>query len=117
MVPSTARPEIVQPVMYAASSAAGRSTMVSRHSDMIASCNAWETNVETGEEFRPSNRSRNLVSGRRGTRGADQPVRLLQDVGIGRLLAGQETDRDKQRTAHQADQHDFAVRSPVGVVK
>jgi len=58
-----------------------------------------------------------LVSGCRAAGGADQPVRLLQDVGIGGLLAGEEADRDKQRTAHQAHQHDLAVRSLVGVVK
>lgn len=58
-----------------------------------------------------------LVSRGGGAGGADQPVGLLQGVAVGRLLADQKTDRYKQRTAHQADQHDLAVRSPVGVVK
>ena len=49
--------------------------------------------------------------------GADQPVRHLQHIAILGLLAGQKTDRDKQRAEHQPDQHDLAVGAPVGVVK
>jgi hypothetical protein len=57
------------------------------------------------------------VGGQRRAGGTDQPIRLLQHIGIRRLLPGKETDRDKQRAEHQPDQHDLAVGAPVGVVK
>jgi hypothetical protein len=57
------------------------------------------------------------VRARRRAGVANQLVRLLENVGIGRLLAGKERECDKGRAEHQADQHHPAVRPLVGGVE
>jgi hypothetical protein len=49
--------------------------------------------------------------------GAHQPVRLLQDVMVLRLLFCEKADRHKERAEHQPYQHDSAVGAFVGVVE
>jgi hypothetical protein len=46
-----------------------------------------------------------------------QPVRLLQDVPVFRLLPREEADGHKQRAEHQPHQHDPAVGVFVGGVE
>jgi hypothetical protein len=48
---------------------------------------------------------------------SNQPIRLLQDIGVRRLFSGEEANGHKDCTKQQAHQHDFPVRPLVGVVK
>jgi hypothetical protein len=48
---------------------------------------------------------------------SNQPIRLLQDIGVRRLFSGEEAEGQKDCTKQQAHQHNFPVRSLVGVVK
>ena len=68
------------------------------------------------QAIQPGLRSR-LVRQRRRAGVANQLVGLLENVGVGGLLAGEEGERDKGGAEHQAYQHDPAVRTLVGGVK
>jgi HD superfamily phosphohydrolase len=58
-----------------------------------------------------------LISRHRRASRENQPVRLLQHVVIFRLLSRKNADRHKERTEHQAYQHDFPVRAFVSAMK
>ena len=58
-----------------------------------------------------------LIGVLRRAGGANQFVRLEQNVVVLGLLSGKETDGDKGRAEHQAHQHYFAVRAFVSAVK
>jgi hypothetical protein len=63
-----------------------------------------------------SGRDRSVcMQGRAG--GANQPVRLLENVMIVRLLSGKEADGYKQGAEQQTHQHHFPVGALVSVMK
>ena len=91
--------------------------MVSRQSDMIASLQgiiAYGLIVDVACRFPRGNQ---LIRWQRRAGGADQPVRLLQHVGVFGLLARKEAEGHKQRAKRQPYQHNPAVRALVGGVE
>jgi hypothetical protein len=57
------------------------------------------------------------MSGRRFAGGANQPIRLFQNVGIFRLFSRKEAERDESRAKQHAYQHNPPVGASVSSVK
>jgi hypothetical protein len=58
-----------------------------------------------------------LISRRPRACGANQPIRLFQNVGIFRLFSRKKADHHERRAKQQAYQHDFPIGAPVCTVK
>ena len=58
-----------------------------------------------------------LIGRRPRACGANQPIRLFQNVGIFRLFSRKKADHHERRAKQQAYQHDFPIGAPVCTVK
>src|SRR5437879_3422267 len=58
-----------------------------------------------------------LISRRPRACGANQPIRLFQNVGICRLFSRKKADHHERRAKYQAYQHNFPVGASVYIVK
>jgi hypothetical protein len=58
-----------------------------------------------------------LICGGWHTHSSNESIGFLQNVRVCRLLSREKTNRHKEHTKHEADQHNLPMSTFVGVVK